>query len=162
MSSRTALRKSLGLERLHLKVNKQQTAATLELWVLYQQLKVAAAADAANLAVQQLVDKKLHETAQRSRPESFSKQLRPLTAGTQRQPASTLSPLQPAEPGSHSNSLCVPAVPTQHQRQKPTPQASANSINVLGFLLTIVVMFQPPDSRWSDLSVGICKQHNPV
>lgn len=38
------MRKSLGLDRLPGKVNKQQSTSTLELWVLYQQLKLTAAA----------------------------------------------------------------------------------------------------------------------
>ena len=57
MCSRSALRKSLGLDRLPVKVNKQQTASTLELWVLYQQLKLTAAADAARSSEQQLAEK---------------------------------------------------------------------------------------------------------
>ncbi len=44
--SRTALRQNLGLERLPAKVNKPQGTATLELWVLYQQLRLEAAASA--------------------------------------------------------------------------------------------------------------------
>ncbi|DBA94980.1 TPA: hypothetical protein ACH3X1_002505 [Trebouxia sp. C0004] len=43
VASRSALRKGLGLERLPAKVNKSQGTATLELWVLYQQLKLEAA-----------------------------------------------------------------------------------------------------------------------
>ncbi|KAL3131825.1 hypothetical protein ABBQ38_007539 [Trebouxia sp. C0009 RCD-2024] len=56
VSSRSALRKSLGLERLPAKVNKQQSTSTLELWVLYQQLKLTTAADAADSAATQLGD----------------------------------------------------------------------------------------------------------
>lgn len=36
------MRKSLGLDWLPVKVNKQQCTCTLELWVLYQQLKLTA------------------------------------------------------------------------------------------------------------------------
>lgn len=50
------MRKSLGLDWLPVKVNKQQTTSTLELWVLYQQLKLTAAADAAKSSGQQLVE----------------------------------------------------------------------------------------------------------
>ena len=58
MCSRGALRKSLGLDRLPVKVNKQQPSSTLELWVLYQQLKLSAAADAARRSAQQLAEAK--------------------------------------------------------------------------------------------------------
>lgn len=63
MCSRSALRKSLGLDRLPVKVNKQQTSSTLELWVLYQQLKLTAAADAARCSEQQLAEKNRLGTA---------------------------------------------------------------------------------------------------
>lgn len=42
VGSRNALRKGLGLDRLPAKVNKPAGTATLELWVLYQQLKLEA------------------------------------------------------------------------------------------------------------------------
>lgn len=42
MSSRTSLRKALGLERLPAKLSKPQATPTLQLWVLYQQHKIAA------------------------------------------------------------------------------------------------------------------------
>lgn len=42
VSSRNALRKGLGLDRLLAKVNKPAGTPTLELWVLYQQLKLEA------------------------------------------------------------------------------------------------------------------------
>ena len=60
VSSRSALRKSLGLDRLPVKVNKQQATSTLELWVLYQQLKLTAADNAAKSSGQQLVEGTRH------------------------------------------------------------------------------------------------------
>ena len=42
ISSRSALRKGLGLDRLAAKISAPTGAATLELWVQYQQLKVQA------------------------------------------------------------------------------------------------------------------------
>lgn len=57
------MRKSLGLDRLPVKVNKQQTTSTLELWVLYQQLKLTSAADAARSLGQQLAEEKRHGKA---------------------------------------------------------------------------------------------------
>ena len=43
VSSRTSLRKGLGLERLAAKLNKPQALPTIELWVQYQQQKLTSA-----------------------------------------------------------------------------------------------------------------------
>ena len=62
------MRKSLGLDRLPVKVNKQQTTSTLELWVLYQQLKLTAAADAAKSCGQQLAEGARHGHVKADQP----------------------------------------------------------------------------------------------
>ncbi|KAL3163259.1 hypothetical protein ABBQ32_009658 [Trebouxia sp. C0010 RCD-2024] len=102
VSSRSALRKSLGLERLPVKVNKQQSTSTLELWVLYQQLKLTSAADAADSDAQQLGDGIRSSQGAKARvhhePETSQAQLHVQAPGASTQPASCLPALQPPAP----------------------------------------------------------------
>ena len=143
VSSRTALRRSLALERLHVKVNKQQSTPTLELWVLYQQIKLAAAADAAG---QQLTGAssavQVVTTQQLSQPEFLTESQQPVAAASAalalRPLANCLSDLQQA--GSCDVSHKVPALHEQQQRHPAIQQVSARPTSQLRFSYAVMLV----------------------
>lgn len=122
ISSRTALRKSLGLERLPVKVNKPQTTSTLELWVLYQQLKLTAAAAAADKVAKQVGDGISQAVRTQSHHEPETPQTRlSLSADAHTQAPSRLPALQlpaPADGTSNQIHACHQQMHMERQTQQ--------------------------------------------